>query len=113
MDWDEKSVENLGGIFRRKYLEMKNSSPTDRRNFSAVWNKYLRDKYGATVLFNFHESASWKVDIGHAFRNILNTINFDNRAVADALVIPNPDREGQFILVPREMASRIIVLGML
>lgn len=111
MEWDEKSIEHLSTLFHLKYAEMKGAKKTDRRNFSAVWNQYL-SKYGATVVFNFNDRDG-KCHAVYTLQRILNLINRNNAAVADALVISNPDRAGQFILVPREMASRIIVLGML
>ena len=113
MEWGQKSVENLGDIFTKKYLQMRGVvGPTDRRNFSAIWNKYLREKYGASVVFNFNEKDG-KCHSAHTLHRILNLINYSNGSVADAVVIPNPDRAGQFIIFSREMASRIIVLGML
>lgn len=111
MEWDQKSIENLSNLFHLKYAEMKRDNKTDRRNFSAVWNRYL-SKYGATVVFNFNDRDG-KCHPIHTLQRILNLINRNNSAVADALVISNPDRAGQFILVHREMASRIIVLGLL
>lgn len=111
MEWDQKAIENLSSLFQQKYAEMKGAKKTDRRNFSAVWNKYLQG-YGATVVFNF-SNKDGKCHAIYTLQRILNLINRDNSKVSDALVISNPDRAGQFILVPREMASRIIVLGML
>jgi hypothetical protein len=45
--------------------------------------------------------------------NLIDMVNFRNGDISDALVIDNPDRPGQYILVQRDMAERIFVLGML
>lgn len=111
MEWNKKSVEHLQDIFSKKYAEMKQGNKTDRRNFSARWNKYLKG-YGAEILHNFRG----KGDNNHVtftLFNLVDLVNYRNEVVSDALVIRNPDRMGQYILVPRGMAARIMVLGML
>lgn len=111
MEWNKKSVESLEELFSEKYLEMKRESKTDRRNFSALWNKYLKG-YEAEVLHNFRGKGD-KTHMSFTLGNLLDLVNYRNEVVSDALVIRNPDRMGQYILVPRGMAARIMVLGML
>ncbi len=47
------------------------------------------------------------------FNNLLNLINYNNEMVADSVIIDNPDRLGQYILLKREMAEKILLLGMI
>lgn len=111
MDWDKKTVEALQDLFSEKYMEMRSERKTDRRNFSAIWNKYL-EGYGAEVLHNF-QSRGTKNHVLFSLMNLMDLVNYRNEVVSDALIIKNPDRDGQYILVPRGMAARIMVLGML
>jgi hypothetical protein len=111
MDWNKRSVEQLSKMVFAKHTEIRESKKTDRRNLSAIWNSYL-GKYGASVVLNFGANGG-KGDTVWTLKRLLDAINYHNESVADALVIPNPDRPGQFILIPRDMAERIIVLGLL
>lgn len=111
MEWNKKSVESLEDLFLKKYFEMKEGSRTDRRNFSARWNKYLKG-YEAEILHNFRLKGD-RNGVSFTLGNLLDLVNYRNDVVSDALVIRNPDRIGQYILVPRGMAAKIMVLGML
>jgi len=105
--WTSDQVEALNRAVFVRYNSMRVSSETDRRNFSEIWNRYL-GTYSAVVLRDVDDRGV----SGRAFQNLLEMVNYDNGAVSDALVIRNPDRPGQYILLPRDVASRILVLGM-
>lgn len=111
MHWDKKSIEALQALFSKKYMEMRRESKTDRRNFSARWNKYLKG-YEGEILYNF-QSRGTKVHVMFSLANLMDLVNYRNEVVSDSLIIKNPDRDGQYIIVPRGMAARIMVLGML
>lgn len=111
MDWNKKSVERVGILFSERWSAMRGERRTDRRNFSAIWNKYL-EGYGVTLLVPPKDSKPY----GHPtllLRRLMDLINLQNERVSDALIVPNPDRHGQYLLVPREVAQKILVLGMI
>lgn len=116
MDWDKKSLSDLVGLFRKKHYHMRAENRTDRRNFSAIWNKYL-ENYGVVLISDLTKSnkpyRSRHLQTDRMLANLIDMVNFRNGAVADALVIDNPDRPGQYLLVQKDMAERIFVLGML
>lgn len=111
MEWDRKRIKELHLLFSEKYFKMRGMAKTDRRNFSAIWNKYL-SRYNAEVLVNFRGKGD-SVHVAHTLANIIEIVNMRNEWVAGSLVIANPDRNGQYILVPRDMAERIMVLGLI
>lgn len=111
MRWNSKAVESLQKVVVNRYFEMRAENKTDRRNFSAIWNRYLK-KYGAEVLHNFKNKGDQN-SVTFTLGNLMDLINYRNEVVSDSVMIRNPDRMGQYILIPREMAAKIMVLGML
>jgi len=89
---------------------------TDRKNLSSHWNLYLK-RYEARVLrFGDRkpkEPHSPYVSLSRQFNGIIDLVNFKNDEVSNGLVISNPDRHGQHILISRDMAERILVFGMI
>ncbi len=106
MEWSRESIVQLEMIIGMK------EKNTDRRNFSVIWNKYLTI-YGATVLGIHRKDVKHTVPSVALFNNLLNLINYNNEMVADSVIIDNPDRLGQYILLKREMAEKILLLGMI
>jgi hypothetical protein len=111
MEWGRREVDQLNVVFRKKFLEMKISHNTDRANFSAIWNRYLGN-YGASV-FSKEKLRGGALDGWRLFSKLIDIVNFDNERVSGCLVLENPDRAGQYILIRRDVAERIMVLGML
>jgi hypothetical protein len=112
MEWSRESIVQLEMIIGMKHREMREEKNTDRRNFSVIWNKYLTI-YGATVLGIHRKDVKHTVPSVALFNNLLNLINYNNEMVADSVIIDNPDRLGQYILLKREMAEKILLLGMI
>jgi hypothetical protein len=115
MEWDREAVSRLQLLFLRKHVEMGAKHKTDRRNFSAIWNRYLAG-YDATLLGDKPSgkvSKSGEMVANRLLLSLVNMVNFDNCKVASGLVIDNPDRPGQYIVLQREIAERIMVLGLL
>ena len=110
MEWDTFSIIELKKVLYAKHREMRDSHKTDRRNFSAIWNRYL-GVYGAVVLGIRKKDVVNNASSHALLRNLIGIINDRNDLVAGALMIENPDRLGQFILIPRESAEKILVLG--
>lgn len=111
MEWDRNAVATLYDRLRERRLEMKKERPTDRRNFSALWNRYL-EGYGI-VLLQSPAKSRFQSTIPALFGRLMDLINYENGLVRDALVVANPDRPHQYLVVPREAAEKILVLGMI
>lgn len=111
MEWDKKAISVLTDMVTKKWTEIGLSHKTDRRNRSAIWNKYL-DEMGISLVRQTRYP-DHKMSMAIMMQLVLDTINHQNEKVSDAIIIGNPDRRGQFLLVPREVASRILVLGMI
>jgi hypothetical protein len=116
MDWDKKQVAELRGLFLRKHTEMRGKHRTDRRNFSAIWNRYL-ENYGIKLLNDRTPSGlhvkNSLVAVNRLLVNLIDLVNYSNEDVSGALLLDNPDRPGQYLIVQRDIAERIMVLGML
>lgn len=116
MEWNRETIQRLSSLFVEKYNSMKGEICTDRANMSALWNKYLKG-YDIRVIRNHGHNRKDRLynlsNTHHVVSNLINVINFHNECVADALIIDNPDRIGQYILVPRSKAELILVLGMM
>ena len=126
MDWTSESIRNLQTLFNKKFLEMQLARKTDRRNMSAIWNRYIAN-YGVRIVFDFKEntrkpnrstsSAMFMQQhcrkLDDTLSNFISVINHNNIDVTDSLVLKNPDRATQYLLIKRDMAERILVLGIL
>ena len=114
MDWDKKRIADLRRLFLKKHLEMRGKHKTDRRNFSAIWNRYLKN-YGIKLLSDGSRggSSSIATRAGTLLNNLIDLVNYSNEDVSGALLLDNPDRPGQYLIVQRDIAERIMVLGML
>lgn len=117
MEWNDSTVEKLSIAFHDKYKSMFGDvyqQNIDRKNRSALWNKYIKH-YDCKVIRNdvpgkkSHAVRAQEVVVG----NLIRAINFNNESVTNSLVIRNPDRYGQYILISRDMAERILAIGMI
>ena len=108
MEWDNKALVRLYGLFHERHDRMRSEKRTDRKNLSVIWNSYL-STYGVTLL----RSEKKVLSQGDILKKIVDIINHRNEVVSDALVILNPDRTNQYLIVPRESAQKIMVLGMI
>jgi len=132
MEWTQEVVDKLNSVFREKYRSMSIEKRTDRANMSAIWNKHLvlyeavvlRDKpdksedIAKTIITHRGCEQLAKTIITHrgceqTLDSLIEIINFQNENVAGRLAVRNPDRAGQWILISRDIAERILVFGML
>lgn len=111
MEWDRKAVLMFYEKIRERHGEMKKERRTDRRNFSTIWNHYLSG-YGITLL-QAPSKSKFRSDMPSLFLRMMEVVNYENERVRDALIISNPDRAMQYLLVPREVAEKILILGMI
>lgn len=114
MEWNQDTIGRVRAAFLDKYMSMKQEKRTDRANMSSFWNKYLKG-YDIRVIRNHNRQGKTGNQFGtqYVLDNLIHFINFKNSDVADALIIENPDRLGQYMLVPRDKAEMILVLGMM
>lgn len=126
MDWTQEAIRNLQSLFNKKFMEMQLARKTDRRNLSAIWNRYIAN-YGVRIVFDFRENTrkprratssvtsmqQHYAKLDDTLSNFISVINHNNIDVVGSLVLKNPDRHTQYLLIKRDMAERILVLGML
>lgn len=112
MEWNQNDIVNLNKILQSKHSEMCRIHKTDRRNFSAIWNRYL-NAYGVLFLGITRKDTKANEPSTALFVNLVNIVNHKNEFVSDALILDNPDRLGQYIIIKRDMAEKILLLGMI
>lgn len=113
MEWDEDSIARLSAAVSKRLYDFSVDKKTDRRNLSELWNKHLLDLDIIVVRHPTNVKRRRGVTgPSLMLARIVDIINRNNHQVADAICIPNPDRFGQFILVPRELAAKILAIGM-
>lgn len=105
-NWDKKTIDQLFDLLNLSFLKFRERHKTDRQNLSALWNKHLGD-FGISCVRPNNPKGAVVVTL----RDFIALINHRNSDVSDAVCVANPDRQGQFLLVPRDIASKIIVLG--
>lgn len=106
---DKSSIQALENLLSERWTKLKNERRTDRKNLSELWNLYLK---GMDIAF-VRVKANTKIG-GQLFvlNELIKIINFRNDEVAGRLIVPNPDRSGQYLLIPLDVAEKILVLGM-
>lgn len=119
MEWNRTSLDRLYLIFAEKHYKMGVDLLTDRRNLSEHWNRHLEKNFGIQIIRGLDLKAKDKFKDGqlilqyrHLLNSLLDLINYENNLVQNRVVIKNPDRHGQFLIVPNDIAERILVFGM-
>lgn len=114
MEWNETTVAKVSSAFQEKHKQMFDCTNVDRKNRSALWNKYIKNYECKVIRNDVPGKNNQNLRSGEVvFQNLVKTINFQNNLVANSLIIPNPDRYGQYILISRDMAERILAIGMI
>lgn len=111
MEFNKENIRKVHDIFFLKHGEIRRERPTDRANLSALWNKYLKG-LGISTLENRKAKRHQALLSTYLLNELVDIVNYRNEVVAGAIIIPNPDRTEQFILVPRELAERALVIGL-
>jgi hypothetical protein len=105
MNWNTKEeVDLLERAVAARHAKFYSELRTDRKNLSEIWNRHIKE-IGISLIRHSRDKVL-------TIHDIIGLINFRNPDVSDALCIRNPDRTGQFLLVPRDIASKIMMLGM-
>ena len=109
MEWNQETVDRVELLFKKKWNSRNIEKKTDRANMSAIWNKYL-------VLYEvvfLRDKSKDDLNSVRTLASLIGFINFQNENVAGRLAVRNPDRAGQWILISRDIAERVLVFGML
>jgi hypothetical protein len=109
MEWTKEDIVRLEKTIAERWIRFKQENETDRKNLSELWNLHIKN-YGITGLRAKRPTKGGRESV--ADKDLIDTINFRNSLVADALCVRNPDRPGQYLFIPRETASKILMLGM-
>lgn len=110
MDWNSETIARLGEAVAARWVRFCTERNTDRRNLSELWTNHLLLLDIVVV-----RPPARKKRTAHSeliLSRLVEIINNSNKRVSDALCIHNPDRPGQFLLVPRELAAKILAIGM-
>ena len=108
MEWTRQEITLLEEAVSKRYQEFRKEKKTDRKNLSELWNRHIL-QIGVTGIRPKKKSVlSERITVV----DLIDVINFRNAEVTDALCIRNPDREGQCLLLSRDIAGKIIMLGM-
>lgn len=107
MEWTRQDIKILEEAVLKRYDQFRKENKTDRKNLSELWNRHIL-QIGVTGI-----RPKKKVKfVSMTAHDIVDVINFRNSEVSDALCISNPDRPEQFLLLSRDVASKIVMLGM-
>lgn len=104
---DKSSLQVLESVLKDRWIKFKNDHPTDRKNLSELWNRHLKG-IGITGV----RTKANKPQSAFVLNELINIINFRNDEVAGRVIVSNPDRVGQYLLIPSDIAEKILVLGM-
>lgn len=112
MEWDKKSIDHISTLFRAKYIDLTKAHRGDPRNQSAIWNKYLNFYEVTLFMLPRDKNRTPNEAAPRMFLELMNIVNYNNDAIADSIMIDNPDRIGQYLIVKRDIAEKIFLLGM-
>jgi hypothetical protein len=109
MEWTKERLKTLSRALSLRYVAFREEKGTDRRNLSAIWNRHL-ENLGIRVV----RPAAWPKlpEKNLTLMELVRIINEENDRVAGSLCVPNPDRPGQLMLVPVELAEKVLFVGM-
>ena len=110
MEWDKEMIARLETSVRERFLALRKEIKTDRKNMSEIWNKRLREldiqMLRPKKELRGSSAAVWLSG------ELIRLVNFDNDRIVGRILVCNPDRIGQYLLVPRDVANKILMLGM-
>lgn len=118
-------------LLKDKWVEIRvrlhKESRGDPANISASWNAYIKGLGGMVVRGKGithrtvkrivggkleNQSRRKDADPDAIFRELRDLLNFNNDLVSGKVMIANPDRFGQWLLVPSDVVERALVLGL-
>jgi hypothetical protein len=110
MDWNKDSLERLDLVLQEAWERLRLEKRTDRGNLSHLWNLKLTG-VGAEVV-RHRQLKSGAYNPGLMVSEFVRLMNERNDLVSDSVCVMNPDRAGQFVLMKRDVASKIMMLGL-
>ena len=114
MEWTQDTIDKLQSMFVVKHGELCSSLKTDRKNLSAHWNMYLKN-FNIVQINNVEKGRkpNFQRSRDIVMRRLIECVNFQNETVSNGIILTNPDRVGQLLIVSRDIAERILVFGMI
>lgn len=117
MEWNQTSLNRLYAAFSEKHYQMGVDLRTDRRNLSEHWNRHIQKNFGVKIVRDLpvqtkNTDVRLIIQYRHMLKSLLDLINYENNLIQNCVVIKNPDRHGQYLIVPGDIAERILVFGM-
>lgn len=117
MEWNQTSLDRLYLAFADKHYKMRMELNTDNRNLSEHWNRHIQKNFGVKIVRDLpvqtkNTDVRLIIQYRHMLNSLLNLINYENESIQNRVVIKNPDRHGQYLIVPADVAERILVFGM-
>lgn len=110
MEWDKEMIARLETSVRERFLALRKEIQTDRKNMSEIWNKKLRE-LDIRILRPKKELRGSSAAVWLS-GELIKLVNFDNERIVGCVLVCSPDRMGQYLLVPRDVANKILMLGM-
>lgn len=101
---EEKKLALLEAAFKVRFEEFAKEHKTDRKNLSELWNRHLK-QFKISLIRPRGKDRIWLA------KELIFAINHRNEEVSDSVCVSSPDRLGQFLLVPVQVAEKILVLG--
>lgn len=110
MDWNKDSLERLSVSLQESWDRLRREKRTDRANLSRIWNLKLA-AVGAEVVRHRHLK-SGACNPSLMISEFIKLINERNELVSDSVCVGNPDRPSQWIVMKRDVAGKILLLGL-
>ena len=110
MDWNKESLERLSLALQESLDRLRSEKRTDRGNLSRIWNLKLQGLDAEIVRHRHLSGEAYNPNL--MVSELIRTINERNDLVSDSVCVENPDRPNQWILMKRDVASKILMLGM-
>lgn len=109
MDWNKDSLDRLSLVLQESWEKLRREKRTDRANLSHHWNLKLRGLDAEVVR---HKSSLGGYNPTLMVLEFIKIVNERNELVSDSVCVVNPDRPDQFLLIKRDVASKILMLGL-
>lgn len=110
MDWNNESLDRLSLVLAESWEKLRRDKRTDRGNLSRIWNLKLKALGAEVVRHRQFNNGVYNPALMVA--ELIEIINARNDLVSDSVCVGNPDRSDQFVLMKRDIASKILMLGM-
>jgi hypothetical protein len=110
MEWTDVSLLRLSKLLEDAWKKLWEEKNTDRQNMSHIWNAKLKSVGAEVVRHKYIRNGAYNPTLMLA--EFVKLINGRNDLVTDSVCLNNPDRPGQFIVMKRDVAWKVMMLGL-